>query len=256
MSNQSQRLSGKVAVVTGAALGLGQAFAERLARDGAEILLADVKDASETAARIEALGRRAVAVQCDVSDPASVETMAGQCQSAFGRCDIVVNNAGIYFMAPFETLSYADWKRLLATNLDSTFLVSKAFAPGMRERGWGRIINLASNSVGLLAEAMTHYVTSKSAIIGFTRALASELGKHGITVNAVAPGPTRTHGTVTGLPPGVEFDDVFSALAQQQAIKRGALPSDIVGALSFLASDDAAFITGQTLVVDGGWWRV
>ncbi|MBL8550329.1 MAG: 3-oxoacyl-ACP reductase FabG [Hyphomonadaceae bacterium] len=256
MTNPAQRLAGKVAVVSGAAVGLGQAFAERLARDGADVLLVDLNEASETAARIEALGRRAVSVRCDVSDPTAVEAMAQQCRSAFGRCDILVNNAGIYFMAPFETLSFADWKRLLATNLDSTFLLSKAFAPGMKERGWGRIINLATNSIGLIAAGMTHYVTSKAAIVGFTRALATELGEHGVTVNAVAPGPTRTHGTTTGLPPGVSFDEVFSALAQQQAIKRGAEPSDIVGAVSFLASDDAAFMTGQTLVVDGGWWRV
>lgn len=250
-----QRHAGRVAVVTGAAAGLGQAFAERLARDGADLVLADLDAAEETIAKVKAHGRRAAAVRCDVSDPKGVDALSETCRSAFGRCDILVNNAGIYFMASIEALSFADWRRLFAINVDSMFLVSKAFIPGMKAAGWGRIINMASNSVGLIAANMPHYVASKGAVIGLTRALATDLGPFGITVNAIAAGPTRTKGTMSSLPPD-EFERVFGALREQQVIKRTAEPSDIVGTLSFLASDDSSFMTGQTLVVDGGWWRV
>jgi NAD(P)-dependent dehydrogenase (short-subunit alcohol dehydrogenase family) len=249
------RHTGRVAVVTGAAAGLGQAFAERLARDGADLVLADIEPTDETMAKVTAQGRRAVAVRCDVSDPKGVDALAAACRSAFGRCDILVNNVGIYFMAPIETLAFADWRRLFSVNVDSVFLVSKAFIPGMKAAGWGRIINMASNSVGLVAAGMPHYVASKGAIIGFTRALATDLGPFGITVNAIAPGPTRTKGTMSGLAPDA-FEKAFAALREQQVIKRSAEPSDIVGTLSFLASEDSSFMTGQTLVVDGGWWRV
>lgn len=250
-----QRQTGKIAVVTGAAAGLGQAFAERLAKDGADVVLADINAADETIAKVEAFGRRAVAVRCDVSDPSGIDVLAERCRSEFGRCDILVNNAGIYFMAPIETLTFADWRRLFAINVDSAFLAAKAFIPGMKAAGWGRIINMASNSVGLIAANMPHYVASKGAIVGLTRALATDLGPFGITVNAIAPGPTRTRGTMSGLTPA-EFEEAFATLREQQAIKRTAEPSDIVGTLSFLASDDSGFMTGQTLVVDGGWWRV
>jgi (S)-1-phenylethanol dehydrogenase len=256
-SSVKRNSSPKVAVITGGARGLGQAYALRLAEDGCDIAIGDLDEASETVSRIEAVGRRAISIVCDVSKPSDVEALAKACDSAYGRCDILVNNAGIYPGKVFEALSFQDWRRVMSVNADSLFLTAKAFVPGMKQTGWGRIINMASNSFGLVVPGLVHYVASKGAVIGFTRALASELGAFGITVNAIAPGITRTPGTVgSGGTPQGDVESVFKMTAEQQAIKRTADPSDIVGTLSFVASDEAGFMTGQTIVVDGGWWRV
>jgi NAD(P)-dependent dehydrogenase (short-subunit alcohol dehydrogenase family) len=242
----------KVAVITGAATGIGQAYAQRLAEDGAHIAIADVQGGEETAALVRAAGREALAVPCDVSSPADVARLGQEVERRFGRCDILVNNAGIYPHIDFDALTFADWRRVMGVNLDSLFLVSKEFVPGMKERGWGRIVNIASNTFGTPVTRVVHYVASKGGVIGFTRALASELGPHGITVNAIAPSLTRSPGTMvtTPLP-----EDRFRLVANNQAIKRTQMPDDLVGTLSFLTSDDAAFLTGQTLYVDGGWVR-
>ena len=245
----------KVAVITGAAKGLGQAFAKRLAEDGVHIAIADLAPADDTVKLVKAAGRDSIAVKCDVSSPDSVAAMAADVQKQFGRVDILVNCAGIFPQQAFDDMKYEDWKRLLAINLDSAFLCSSAFVPGMKQRGWGRIVSMSSSTVGSVVTGFVHYVTSKAGIIGFTRALASELGPHGITVNAIAPGLTRTPGATSRAPrPGfASMDAEFEAVAQQfQAIKRVEEPDDLVGTVSYLTSDDAAFITGQTLNVDGG----
>lgn len=244
----------KVAVITGGANGIGQAFAKRLAEDGVHIAIADMADGADTVRLVEAAGRNALAVTCDVSNEASVTAMATQVQQKFGRADIVVNCAGIYPQQDFSTMTFADWRRVLSINLDGTFLVTSAFVPGMRARKWGRVVNLASSTFGSVTTGFAHYVASKGGVIGFTRALAGDVAADGITVNAIAPGLTRSPGTIVRKPrPGfANMDEEFVAVAGLQAIKRPEVPEDLVGALSFLTSDDAAFMTGQTLNVDGG----
>lgn len=245
-----------MAVVSGGASGLGQAIAIRLARDGADIVIADLEPADETVNAITALERRAIAVKCDVSNVESVRKLAEEV-TFLGRCDILINNAGIYPLSSFDDMTFDQWRRVLAVNLDSMFLMAKAFVPEMKRSGWGRIINLASHTVGLMAPGATHYITSKAGVIGFTRALASELGTSEITVNAVAPGLTRTPGTMRS--PSTALGDtetLFAQVRERQAIKRTVLPPDVAGSVSFLASEEAAFITGQTIVIDGGTWRI
>ncbi|MGA8817403.1 MAG: SDR family NAD(P)-dependent oxidoreductase [Xanthobacteraceae bacterium] len=244
----------KVAVITGAAKGIGQAFAKRLAEDGVHVAVADMVDGAETVRLVEAAGRTALAVMCDVSNEASVAAMAKAVQQKFGRADIVVNCAGIYPQLDFADMTFADWRKVLSINLDGTFLVTSAFVPGMRARKWGRIVNMASSTFGSVTTGFAHYVASKGGVIGFTRALAGDVAADGITVNAIAPGLTISPGTIVRKPrPGFSnMDEEFVAVASLQAIKRPEVPDDLVGALSFLTSDDAAFMTGQTLNVDGG----
>ena len=244
----------KVAVITGGANGIGQAFAQRLAQDGAHVAIADVTPADETVRLVEQAGRNALSCTCDVTSPEAVKALADSVAQRFGRCDILINCAGIFPQQAFDDMTFADWRRVLSINLDGAFLVSSAFVPGMKRRGWGRIVNMASSTLGSVVTGFVHYVASKGGIVGFTRALASELGPHGITVNAISPGLTRTPGTLARKPRAglASMDEEFAAVATMQAIKRGEVPDDLVGTMSFLTSDDAAFITGQTLNVDGG----
>ena len=243
--------AGKVAVITGAAAGIGQACARRLAEEGVDIGIADIAPARETEALVTAAGRAVLSMACDVSAAESVRAFADAVVARYGRVDILVNNAGIYPTGAFAELDYAQWRKALAVNLDSAFLLCQAFVPGMQERRWGRIVNIASNTVWLRAPGLLPYITSKAGLIGFTRALASEVGDAGVTVNAVAPGLTRT-ATTAGGPMGARFD----AVAAQQAIQRVEVPEDLVGTVAFLTSDDAAFLTGQTIAVDGGLVRL
>jgi len=252
----TKRLAGKTAVISGAASGIGQAAAVRLAEDGAQVVIADRAKADQTLKMIADAGGKARAAECDVSSPESVAALKGEVEKNGGRCDILVNNAGIFPMQPFDEITFADWRRVLSVNLDSMFLMSKAFADGMRKNGWGRIINIASDTVNLLVPNLIHYISSKAGVIGFTRSLATELSQYGLTINAIAPGLTRTPGTINQTMPGdMTPEKLFDMMANTQSIKRSEIATDLVGTISFLASDDAAFITGQTLYVNGGLTR-
>jgi NAD(P)-dependent dehydrogenase (short-subunit alcohol dehydrogenase family) len=244
----------KVAVITGAAGGIGQAFAKRLAEEGVHIAIADIGDAAETVKLVQAAGRDAIAVKCDVASEQSVAAMAKAVNAKFSHVDIVINCAGIFPQKNFDEMTFADWRQVLSINLDSVFLVTAAFVPGMRSRKWGRVISMSSSTLGSVVTGFTHYMASKGGIVGFTRGLATDLAPYGITVNAIAPGLTRSPGTLVRAPrPGFKsMDDEFNAVAQMQAIKRVEVPEDLIGVVSFLTSDDAAFMTGQTLNVDGG----
>jgi NAD(P)-dependent dehydrogenase (short-subunit alcohol dehydrogenase family) len=244
----------KVAVITGGSKGIGQAFAKRLAEDGVHVAIADVAPGADTAKMIEQAGRKALACQCDVTSPESIAAMATDVQKTFGRCDILINCAGIYPQRAFDDMTFEEWRRVLSINLDSCFLVSKQFVPGMKQRNWGRIVNLASSTLGSVVSGFVHYMSSKAGIVGFTRAMASELGPYGITVNAISPGLTRSPGTLARTPRAgmADMEAEFNFAAGMQAIKRVEVPEDLVGTVSYLTSDDAAFITGQTLNVDGG----
>jgi NAD(P)-dependent dehydrogenase (short-subunit alcohol dehydrogenase family) len=244
----------KIAVISGAANGIGQAFAQRLAQDGADIVIADVAAPAATVKLVEAAGRRALACRCDVSSEDEVKALAGEVARAFGRCDILINCAGVFPNQAFDAMSFADWRRVQAINLDSVFLMCAAFAPGMKQRRWGRIVNMASSTLGSVVTGFVHYMASKGGVVGITRALASELGPYNITVNAISPGLTRSPGTLARAPrPGMtSMEDEYALAASMQAIKRPEVPADLVGTASFLTSDDAAFITGQTINVDGG----
>jgi len=247
----------KVAVITGAASGIGQAYAQRLAEDGAHIVIADMQPADETIKQVEKAGRRALFVACDVASENAVRALAAEVEKACGRCDILINNAGIFKLQLFEEMSFADWRQTLSVNLDAAFLTCSAFVPGMKRRGWGRIVNMASSTFFTGASGFSHYIASKGGMIGLTRALATELGPHGVTVNAIAPALTRTPGAMARGPrPGeTDMEKSFAAAAARQAIPRGQVPADLVSTISFLTSDDAAFITGQTLHVNGGLVR-
>jgi NAD(P)-dependent dehydrogenase (short-subunit alcohol dehydrogenase family) len=253
----TKRHEGKTAVISGAASGIGQAAAVRLAEEGARIVVADRDNADKTLALIEDVGGKAIAVRCDVSNPASVTALREEVEKEGGLCDILVNNAGIYPVQTFDEITFDDWRRVLSVNLDSMFLMTKALADGMRRKGWGRIVNIASDTVSLTVPDFVHYITSKAGVIGFTRSLATEFGQHGVTVNAIAPGLTRTPGTAARreIPGTMTTAQLFDLMADMQSIKRNEQTSDLVGAISFLASDDAGFITGQTLYVNGGLTR-
>ncbi len=242
-----ESLKGRVAVVTGAAQGIGRAIATRLASHGAELVLIDQRLATETAA---AIGRPALPLAVDVSSEAGWAKLAADLDGRYGRVDIVINNAAYYPHAELEELSLEVWQRTLAVNLTAAFLSAKHLVPSMRRRRWGRIVNISSNSIGTNSRGISHYMASKMGVIGFARGLANEVGQDGITVNAVLPSITNT-AAVASMP-----EEAKRAIWQLQAIQRFAEPEDIAGPVAFLCGDDAAFITGQCVVVDGGLYKI
>ena len=245
-------VSEKVVFITGAGQGIGREYARQFAAAGAVPVVADINAASaaSVAEEIHAEGGRATAVPTDVADPASVQDLVSTTLGAHGRLDALVNNAAIFSsiqMRPFDEIPLDEWRRVLDVNVSGTFLGARAVAPGMRAAGRGRIVNIASGAVPLGVPRYLHYVASKAAVAGMTNSLARELGPAGITVNAVQPG-----GTFTEVPRSTVTAEGKARLIANQCIPREAIPADIAGAVLFLCSDAAEFITGQTIVVDGG----
>ncbi len=240
----------KVVLITGGARGLGFAAGRRLARDGAAVILFDLDEraAATSAAALRAEGADAGWRAVDVSDEHAVGNAVQWVLSTHGRIDILVNNAGIYPHTPFDSLTFAEWRRVLSTNLDSTFLMTHAAYGHMKERGSGRIVNISSATFFIGYPEMTPYIASKGGIVGFTRALASEAGPYGITVNAVTPGLVETEGSAVEDPTGELFEEIVGG----QAIKRRGQPEDIAEVIAYLVGPAASFITGQTVNVDGG----
>ena len=245
-------LSGKVAIVTGAAQGIGAEYALMLAAHGAAVLVADVLDGGDVVARIRAAGGRAQYQHTDVTDAASVEAMAQAALQSFGRIDILVNNAALFGRLtpkPFEQIDSREWDHLMAVNVRGAFECAKAVLPAMRRQRYGKIVNIASGTAFKGTPMLLHYVTSKGAILSLTRALAREVGVHGIRVNTLAPGLTRSANVIDN--PAWQ-GKVSENNVASRAIQRDALPQDLTGTLLYLVSPASDFVTGQALVVDGG----
>lgn len=250
------QLKEKVAIVTGAARGLGRAYAEALAAEGATVVAADLNDCADTVAAVEEAGGRAIATTVDVSDSASCEAMADLVADAFGRVDILINNAALYAGlkgARFEQLDEAQWDRVMQVNIKGTWLTSRAVVGNMRTSGeGGSIINIASLAAVFGLPYGLDYVASKAAVIGMTRGMARELGPDHIRVNAVAPSAVMTEGTEEFF--GEKFEKAKSVIAANQLIPRNLETEDLTGTIVYLASDASRFVTGQTHMVDGGSW--
>ncbi len=246
-------LRGRVALVTGGGKGIGAHYVRALAGYGVKVAAADIDQAAaeRTAANLCAEGAEVIGLAIDVTDEASVQRAVDQTVQRFGRLDILVNNAALYSVLmpkrKFWEETAEAWDRVLAVNLKGGFLCAKAAFPHLKASGHGRIINISSGTVFSGSQGFLHYVTSKGGVVAFTRALARDCGEFGITVNAIAPGLTASETALATYPEGE-----IAARAASRAIKRTEVPEDLVGAVCFLASDAAAFITGQTLVVDGG----
>lgn len=246
------RLKDRVAIITGASQGIGKGYALRLAEEGAKVVIADINDekGQNVETELKEKGYAAKYVRVDVSDKDSVQHMVNATIQEFGTIDILVNNASIFStikMKPFEEISLDEWNKVIGVNLTGVFLCSQAVVPVMRKQKKGRIINIASGTILSGRPYYIHYVSSKAGVAGFTRALAREVGNDNITVNTLAPGPTYTE---------VDRDSVTpqqaEAMLKQQCIQRKATPDDMTGTVVFLSSDDASFISGQMILIDGG----
>lgn len=246
----SGKLSGRTALVTGAAQGIGKAIASRLAADGATVVVSDM-NAAGAAATAAGIGDAAFAITADISDPDAVASLFDEIEKKTGGVDILVNNASIVPFLPWDEVDLAHWRKIIDVNLTGTFIVTRAATDQMRAKNKaGRVISIASNTFFAGTPNMAAYVAAKGGVIGFTRALATELGKYGITANAVTPGLIESDG-VKASPHNQAFDFV----EMLQAVKGKGQPEHIADVVSFLASDDARWITGQTINVDAGMVR-
>lgn len=237
------KMDGRVAIVTGGAQGIGKAIADKLAAEGATVVVADVNgDGARSAAPAGGTG-----MEVDVSKEDDVRRMVGETVAAHGRLDVLVNNAAVVPFTPWDEVTFSEWRRIMSVNLDGVFLTCHHAQMPMREAGYGRIVNIASNVILAGTPNLAHYVASKGGVLAFTRALARELGKHGITVNAVAPGLTETEGVLAS-----PHKEAFDFVQMLQCIPRRGVAADIAPAVSFLCSEEAGWVTGQLLVADAG----
>jgi len=242
------RLRGKVAIVTGGARHIGAVYARRLAQEGAAVAIADILESNSVVREITAAGGKAIALKVDVSNEEDTARMAEEAVKAFGRIDILINNAAIFIniqRQPFYEISAAEWDQVSAVNIKGPFLCAKAVFPQMKKQQSGKIINISSSTAFAGTPLFLHYVASKAALIGITRSLAREVGEYGICVNAIAPGLVQHEGQNAPK----EFTE-FQLKAR--CLKRLQTPDDLVGAIVYLASSDSDFVTGQTLLIDGG----
>jgi 3-oxoacyl-[acyl-carrier protein] reductase len=246
-------VAGKTAIVTGAATGIGRRTALLLAERGARVVVAGLQPGAlrETVAAIAVAGGEALAVDADVSDPRAIDEVAARAEEAFGGTDVLVNNAAIYPLGPWHEVDVAQWDAVFATNVRAYFLMARAVRGQMIGRGGGSIVNLASVTFFWGESQLVSYVASKGAVIGFTRALAREAGPDGIRVNAVAPGAFPTAATDIH----ADQEALWRGVIEAQSIKRRGDVEDVARAIAFFAGDDSRFVTGQTLLVDGGWMR-
>ncbi|MDT5198711.1 MAG: hypothetical protein QOH34_233 [Mycobacterium sp.] len=241
----------RVAVVTGAAQGFGREISIGLAESGVDVVAVDLNEAKDTVKAVESAGARGVSLVADVSEPAVTNTLSELLNEEFGRADILVNNAGIYPNVAFDDVDYQLWNKVMTINLDSQFFMVKGVLPLMKKGGWGRIVNITSNSIGLPIPGLAHYMASKMGVIGFTRGLSADVAEYGITVNAVGPTASKTPGGLANID-----EHHIDQLAQSQAIKRPGTAKDIVGTVLFLSGDSSAWVTGQTIMADGGLYRL
>ena len=243
-------IKGRTAIVTGAAQGIGAAAAARLVEEGATVAFVDI-NGDGAAEKAAAAGGDSFSVQCDIGDPDSVAALHQTVMDKTGRLDITVNGAAIVPFVPWDELTFEEWRRVLRVNLDGLYLMCRASSDLMRQGGYGRIVSVCSNSIFAGTPNMAHYVASKGGVLTFSRALATELGGHKITVNTVCPGLTDTEGVQK-----TPHNEAFDFVEMLQAIKGRGVASDIVPAIAFLVSEEAHWITGQTLNVDAGMVRV
>jgi 3-oxoacyl-[acyl-carrier protein] reductase len=246
-------LVNKVAIVTGAGRGLGKEYAKALATAGSKVVAADIIDCKETVAEINETGSEALSIRLDVRDQKSCDAMAKETISSFGKIDILVNNAALYGSLKtgrFDTLLENDWNDCMDVNVNGIWRCSKAVITSMKENKSGSIVNISSLTALAGLPYALHYSTSKAAVIGMTRAMARELGKDWIRVNAIGPSAVLTEGTKEFF--GDKFDKATETIASGQSLKRNLVPEDLVGTVLYLASDDSKFVTGQTIMVDGG----
>tara|TARA_R110002072_G_scaffold67031_7_gene164700 strand:- start:683 stop:1438 length:756 start_codon:yes stop_codon:yes gene_type:complete len=246
-------LDDKVVVVTGGGRGLGQAYAIEAARLGAKVVAGDVLDCSETVRRIEKAGGTALGLELDVTRMSTVNAMTESAIDAFGRIDVLVNNAALYgglTGGRFDMLDEDEWDRTMNVNVKGIWNCCKAVVPHMKTAGGGSIVNVASLAATYGLPFALHYTTSKAAVIGLTRGLARELGRNEIRVNAIAPTAVLTEGTSEFF--GDKTDGAMETIKQDQSLKRNPTPDDMIGTVMWLASDASGFVTGQTIAIDGG----